>query len=365
MSRILVIDDDKATRLQVTRLLELEGHSVTNAENGLLGVEAALENVPEIIVCDIMMPVLDGYGTLLKMREHPQTRLIPFIFLTAKAQLDDLRKGMELGADDYLTKPLNPTSLFNSIQRRLEKKEMQDKESERQKQELTLQIASVLPREVNTSIECLISLSNMLSLKFSEKDEQVHTMCDALQNETLTLKRFIRRIDLFGKLPKLYAHRFDEGIIDNEAVITPPDTLTQSALNASKRFKREDDITLEVTSEYIPLDKDYLEVIVDEFVTNAFQYSKNGTKVTVSVTSESGIISVNVTDQGPGLTNEEIETHLSESDFGQLGNIESGTGMGLPLVNSIARLHGGEISLCPNEGGGLVATVYLPCEPLA
>lgn len=364
MSRILVIDDDMATRLQITRLLELEGHDVTNAENGLLGVESALENTPDIVVCDIMMPVLDGYGTLLKMREHPATRLIPFIFLTAKAQLDDLRKGMELGADDYLTKPLNPTSLFNSIQRRLEKKEMQEKESERQKQELTLQIASTLPREVNTSIECLISLSNMLSLKFSDEDMQVNIICNAIQNETMTLKRFIRRIDLFGKLPKLYANRFEDGIIDNEAVATSPEALTQSTLNVSKRFKRENDITLDVTSKGIPLDKDYLEVIVDEFVTNAFEHSENGSKVNVSVTSDSGIVAITVTDEGIGLSEEEIAKHLSSSSFGQLGNSESGTGMGLPLVNSIARLHGGEISLTPNEGGGLIATVYLPCEIL-
>ena len=125
MKRILVIEDNKAIRENIQEILQLAGYEVAEAADGKTGVELALKNIPDVILCDIMMPQMDGFGVLSVLRKRLETSTIPFIFLTAKAEHLDLRKGMDLGADDYLTKPFNSTELLNSILSRLSKKEGQ------------------------------------------------------------------------------------------------------------------------------------------------------------------------------------------------------------------------------------------------
>ncbi len=124
MRTILVIDDNKDIRENTAEILELAGYKTFSAENGKRGVEMALKEKPDIIVCDIMMPELDGYGVLHLLRKNPETENIPFIFLTAKTERSDFRKGMEMGADDYVTKPFEGIELLNAVEMRLKKAEV-------------------------------------------------------------------------------------------------------------------------------------------------------------------------------------------------------------------------------------------------
>jgi CRP-like cAMP-binding protein/CheY-like chemotaxis protein len=123
--KVLIIEDNTDIRENVVEILELADYTVFEAENGRIGVDLAVKNLPDIILCDIMMPELDGYGVLYMLNKNPETSTIPFIFLTAKAEKVDLRKGMEMGADDYLTKPFDDMELLNAIESRLRKKEAQ------------------------------------------------------------------------------------------------------------------------------------------------------------------------------------------------------------------------------------------------
>jgi len=124
MRSILVIDDNKDIRENTAEILELAGYKTFTAENGKKGVETALKEKPDVIVCDIMMPELDGYGVLHLLRKNPEGQNIPFIFLTAKTERSDFRKGMEMGADDYVTKPFEGIELLNAIEMRLKKAEV-------------------------------------------------------------------------------------------------------------------------------------------------------------------------------------------------------------------------------------------------
>jgi len=118
---ILVIDDNNDLRENTAEILDLAGYKTLTAENGKRGVEVATKEKPDVIVCDIMMPELDGYGVLHLLRKNPDTQNIPFIFLTAKTERSDFRKGMEMGADDYVTKPFEDIELLNAIEVRLKK----------------------------------------------------------------------------------------------------------------------------------------------------------------------------------------------------------------------------------------------------
>lgn len=127
MKKILLIEDNAEVRENTAEILSLAGYDLKTAANGKLGVEAAQQEVPDLIISDIMMPELDGYGVLHILSKNEATAAVPFIFLTAKSEKDDLRKGMNLGADDYLTKPFDDTDLLNAIEVRLRKSAMQRK----------------------------------------------------------------------------------------------------------------------------------------------------------------------------------------------------------------------------------------------
>lgn len=126
MKTILIIEDNTDIRESTAEILELAGFTVFQAENGKQGVDLAYQHKPDLILCDIMMPELDGYGVLYLLGKNAETASIPFIFLTAKAERVDFRKGMEMGADDYLTKPFDDIELLNAIESRLEKKRRQE-----------------------------------------------------------------------------------------------------------------------------------------------------------------------------------------------------------------------------------------------
>ncbi len=122
-TKVLVIEDNKDVRENIEELLQLTGYNVITAENGKVGTSMALEYLPDLILCDIMMPELDGFGVLRILSNHPSTMDIPFIFLTAKTEKEDFRKGMGLGADDYITKPYDDVQLLDTIEIRLKKSE--------------------------------------------------------------------------------------------------------------------------------------------------------------------------------------------------------------------------------------------------
>lgn len=128
MKKVLVIEDNKEILENTAEILELSNYFVVTAENGRIGVEKALADKPDLILCDIMMPELDGYGVLHMVQSHPQLQHTPFIFLTAKTDPGEIRKGMSLGADDYIPKPFDPTDLLTAVEGRLKKADLVKRE---------------------------------------------------------------------------------------------------------------------------------------------------------------------------------------------------------------------------------------------
>lgn len=124
MKTILLIEDNPDVRENTAEILELASYKVLQAENGKLGVEIAQQVKPDLIICDIMMPVLDGYGVIHLLNKSAETASIPFIFLTAKSERLDFRKGMEMGADDYISKPFDDVELLKAVESRLKKNEI-------------------------------------------------------------------------------------------------------------------------------------------------------------------------------------------------------------------------------------------------
>ncbi|WP_430411738.1 response regulator [Kordia sp.] len=134
MKKVLLIEDDAVLRENTAELLELSEYKVTTAQNGKIGIEVAQNLLPDVIVCDIMMPELDGYGVLEFLSQQEHTKHIPFIFLSAKTERQDVRKGMDLGADDYITKPFSEGELISAIESRIAKALILKEEREKYQQ---------------------------------------------------------------------------------------------------------------------------------------------------------------------------------------------------------------------------------------
>ncbi len=137
MIKILLIEDNADVRENTQEILELANYQVETAENGKIGVEKAKALIPDLIICDIMMPELDGYGVLYMLSKNPITASIPFIFLTAKTEKADIRKGMNMGADDYLTKPFEEMELLDTIESRLKRSEILKKDFDQSAEGIT------------------------------------------------------------------------------------------------------------------------------------------------------------------------------------------------------------------------------------
>ena len=166
MRRLLVIDDHDEIRENIAEILTLAGYEVFTAENGKRGVETALRENPELVICDIMMPELDGYGVLHLLRKNEATVNTPFIFLTAKTERTDFRKGMEMGADDYITKPFDDIELLNAIEIRLKKYDiLQQKYAGGEKG------AGELINELNAAGMLDLDLNNYETIELSKKQQ--------------------------------------------------------------------------------------------------------------------------------------------------------------------------------------------------
>lgn len=211
MTKILVIEDEPPVRTNLLKLLEAEGFEVKGAENGEAGVSLAIEQVPDLILCDIMMPELDGHGVLEALRQNIATAAIPLIFLTAKAERSDWRQGMELGADDYLTKPFTRDELLAAIATRLKKQEavMVKYQAERKRAEELSEKCLELQEFVNAKDELLNSLSQELRQPLSNINMALIMLKEAPsgpqreQYLEILQKEFSREIALINQVSEL------------------------------------------------------------------------------------------------------------------------------------------------------------------
>lgn len=227
MKRILLIEDDVALRENTAELLELSDYSVDTAPNGRLGIAQAKSNPPDIIICDIMMPEVDGYGVLEAMMKEEKTKYIPFVFLSAKTEHKEVRKGMDLGADDYITKPFEEEELLSAIESRLAKAQI-----------LANQTSESVSAESEPELRNLHQLKNFFwdegEEKTVKKGEAIYSKGDRSNNLYLVLKGVVKThtMDVNGKdlITGLYKAddflgftSFDENIPHNETATAVED----------------------------------------------------------------------------------------------------------------------------------------------
>lgn len=352
MSKILIIEDEPAIRKQMGKILRFEGFETIEAENGRVGAELAANALPDLVVCDIMMPDLDGFGVLQALRDNPRTAMTPFIFLTALGADHELRHGMEAGADDYITKPYQPEALLGSVRRRLEKRRRQIEESRLRAEEVSLAVAAAVPSEILESLERITTVTNLLALKFAGEDSQVAGMHQSVAQEAVRLRRMMRRLHLYAQLPQLYASRFEllrSGQLDAAGAV-----IERVAREVCRSWKREADLGLAVEPMRLPWGEEYLILLVEELVDNACKFSAPGTPVKVTGCGAREFWSLVVSNRGEGLSADQIARIGAFQQFWHGSKKPPGLGLGLALTQGVARLHGCEFAI---ESGAATTTV--------
>lgn len=203
MKKVLLIEDDTTLRENTAELLELEHYTVITAPNGMIGLELAKSEHPDIIVCDIMMPKLDGFGVLDGLSKHKKTKYIPFIFLSAKTERHDVRKGMNLGADDYITKPFEEDELLTAIESRLAKTALL-----KERRQVTHKVEKAPADTIKTLEELKEYISLNKKVKTYKSGEVIYDEGNHANNVYLIKSGVIKshKIDEFGKelITKIY-----------------------------------------------------------------------------------------------------------------------------------------------------------------
>ena len=361
MSKLLVIDDDEAVRENLVELFKLEGFEVVGAENGHVGVQLARQHLPDLIMCDIMMPELDGYGVLEELRQDFATATIPFIFLTAKADRADLRQGMSQGADDYLVKPFTRNEILNAVSTRLAKQAMLVKKVQGKLEDLRANITLALPHELRTPLTGILGSSELLLEEAASLP--LHDIQDLARNINLAGRRLQDLIMNF----LLYAE-LALAMRDPEFAVTMKDVsscyvesvVTEVAVEQARRVHREADLQVDVEHAAVWLGTVYLGKLIKEIVNNAFKFSQPNRPVHIIGRQQAPHYSLAIEDHGRGMTPEQIGNIGAYLQFERRHHEQQGQGLGLIIAKWIAELHGGKLTIDSLYGEGSTVHVLLP-----
>lgn len=358
---ILVIEDELEIRENVVETLEYEGFACISAQGGNAGLQLAHDFLPDLIICDVMMPDLDGYSVLDNLRSDPLTMNIPFVFLTAQSEHTAVRHGMGLGADDYLTKPFKPEELVAAVATRLQKRASLVQEYTSQANELRQALVHGLPHELRTPLAAILGgtelmLNDPVFLSYEEGASLARDVREAAQRLKRQIENYLFYAQLqIARLDPEQPRRLQRAQVDGAGAV-----IRDVAQAKATVLGRTEDLVLSVQDGGARISADNLTKIVAELVDNAFKFSKVGTRVTVSSEVREDDYVLKVNDVGRGMTVEQIQRVGAFMQFGRELYEQQGSGLGLAIVKALAELHGGALSIQSEPGYGTRISIKLP-----
>ena len=361
MKKILVIEDERSIRESLLELLAVEGFSALGAANGSTGVQLAQQHLPDLIVCDVTMPQLDGYQVLTILRQQVATAAIPFIFLTARGTKDDFRQGMELGADDFLIKPCTADELLAAIASRLDKQAAVFQQSQKQLDSLRNSIALSLPHELRTPLNGILGLSEVLIDDYNNLERQeVLELAQGIHSAADRLYRLIQNFLLYTEL-EITARDHDRlsALRDGETSF-PTTLITDLARTIAQKQGRETDLKLDLQNIRLQISEPKLKIVIEELVSNAFKFSTVGTPVQITTTLTNHGFKLAIVDYGRGMTTEQIASLGAYMQFERKFYEQQGSGLGVAIAKRLVELHGGSLTIVSDPGQQTTVQILLP-----
>lgn len=363
MNKILIVEDDINVRENLLDLLDAENFDTIAATNGLLGLELANKEVPDLILCDVNMPELDGYSLLSELRQNTVTATIPFVFLTANSNKRDFRQGMRLGADDYLTKPFTRDDLLETIKCRLEKQLTLKQKSEHELHELRQNISLSLPHEMRTPLNGILGFSQIM-MKENEtlEKQEIYEMAEDMYKSGNRLLDFTTKFLQYVQLECIATDPEKLKLIQSKTTDFPIDSLSLLIKKKATSFGRENDLQISFDSQCnIKIAITKLYTIIEEVIDNCFKFSESNTSISVSSTVKNNYLTLSFSNYGRGMSTSEISNLGAYRQFNRRTYEQQGSGLGLSIVKRLAELHEGSLSIQSNPGDKTTVQVKLPC----
>ncbi|MFQ3672349.1 MAG: response regulator [Aggregatilineales bacterium] len=354
MTKILIIEDSDDLRADIIEMLSLEGFTMLEARDGREGVEVAFSQLPDLIICDVMMPNMDGYQVLEALRAEPTTQTIPFVFLTSRAEHESQRFGMRLGADDYLAKPFNVSELIEVIRVQLKKASDARALADKQMEDLRMSIISAMPHELRTPLNTILGFSEVMMMEAETlSPEKVKEWAQFIHNAGMRLLRMTENYLVYARVSVALNDPDERASVRKQILTSPQDLLAQEAERVAQRHGRGADLALQLQpAGTIRCTYTYFVKIIDELVDNACKFSESGTPITVRTAVEPPYYVLYVEDQGRGINPEYLSQIGAYMQFDRWFYEQQGAGLGLGIVVQIVRLHEGvfNVTSTPNKG---------------
>ncbi|HLV44522.1 MAG TPA: hybrid sensor histidine kinase/response regulator [Aggregatilineales bacterium] len=363
-SHILLVDDDRAILEGVADLLSLHGYDVMTAASAKSALKVMQQQVPDLVISDIMMPGMDGYAFYEAVRDNPAWTPIPFIFLTARGQPTDVRRGQSLGADAYVTKPFEPEDLLIAVKARLRRARDIQAAAMSDVEKMKKRLITAFSHELRTPLTIIYGYVNMLRDEHGDLPEaEVDTMLESMHRGTQRL------VDLVSDLMLML--QLESGVVELEIELgkgrVSLPRIVEKVADRYRRDAQERGVTL--TTEIDPALAElrfslYLDDALSRLIDNAIKFSPQGTgAVHVAATRNGGDARIAVTDNGIGIDPAKLQVIFEQ--FEQLDRDlleQQGVGLGLSLARRLVDLHRGWIEVVSQPGKGSTFTIHLPAN---
>ena len=366
MKTILVIDDDPAVKSLTVRTLRRRGFDTLTADDGLQGLELARKHLPDLIICDIQMPNLDGYGTLTALQGDTLTATIPFIFLTGLSDREQVRQGMGLGADDYITKPFTGSELIAAVNARLAKQAAVVRRSEKKLDDLRGNIGLALPHELLTPLNGIVGFTSlMLDEGIVLGREEVRDFARNINVSALRLHRLIENFIIYSEIEVVASDPEKVAQLRRADAIPTSNMIQKIAQSKAEAARRNHDLSLEISESRAVIPPAYFRKAVEELIDNAFKFSKAGAPVRIVSGSRADRFVLSVTDRGRGMSADQIADVGAHMQFERRFYEQQGIGLGLIIARRLAELQGGDFAIESMPGQGTTVRWSLPQSPVA
>lgn len=359
--RILVIEDETDIRENLSWILEAEGYEVDTAPDGVAGLEQVRRCRPDLVLCDVLMPRLDGRGVLKALRTDAETATLPFVFLSALSEHAHVRDGMKSGADDYLTKPFAVDDVLEAVASRLTHRQRLQRQAEAQLDELRQSISRALPHELRTPLVPILGYARLLFEDWDELSGELgREMAQDIYQAGLRLERTVENFDVYASLELAAADPERRARLQRGYTVQAHAVAAQAAYRVAEAHGRAADLHVEAGSSPAALAEEHLAKAVAELVDNAFKFSPEQTPVRVRTWKAKGSFHVEVDDAGRGLRPEDARRSGAFLQFGRTEHEDQGSGLGLVIVRRLAALVGGTLDVDGAPGRGTCVRLTLP-----
>lgn len=359
-SSILLVDDDPIMREFAGAVLRTAGYDVREASDGGQAVDSARAQVPDLVVSDVIMGGGDGYAALEALRSSSATAHVPVVLMTSAADLSGMRRGMNLGADDYLAKPISADALLGVVANQLRKRKLARRQADAEMEALRKNLNRALPHEFNTPLNGIIGSAQLLKEEAAAlSPAEISEMAGAILESGERLHRVARNYLAYAELEICAADPAQRSALAGESAPNAEEIATVIALAAAERFGRMADLRIDLPGFAVPMREDHWRRLVEELVTNAFQFSGAGTPVSLSAETSAHRLAFSVEDEGAGLSQEHLARIGAYAQFDRGIREQQGLGLGLAIVGRIVSLYDGELRWRSEPGRGTQVTVGL------